>query len=84
MSHEDALHINFRPLSQIMGMMRSPDHPLWQRGVDLIRRGADQPGETLPDKVPVEELIGSAGTPAVSSASFSVNVSEEVLESIKL
>lgn len=50
--------------------------------VNLIGHGADRSGETVFDKVPVDELIGSAGT--LGLASFSVDVSEEALKSIKL
>lgn len=53
--------------------------------VNLIWHGADCSGEAVFfDKVPVEELIGSPGTLAVGSASFTVDVSEEALTSIKL
>lgn len=52
--------------------------------VNQIWHGADHSGETLSDKVPVEELIGSPGTLAVGSVSFSVDDSEEALKSIRL
>lgn len=52
--------------------------------VNLIWHGADCSGETLFDKVPVEELIGSPGTLGVGLASLTVDVSVEALKSIKL
>lgn len=48
--------------------------------VNLIWHGADHSGETVFDKVPGEELIGSPGTLGVGLA----DVSEEALKSIKL
>lgn len=53
-----------------------------ERVVNLIWRGADCWGETVFDKVPKEQLIGSPGTEAVGLASFMVDVSEEALKSI--
>lgn len=52
--------------------------------VDLIWHGADRWGETVFDKVPVEEVIGSPGTLGVGLASFTADVSEEASKSIKL
>lgn len=52
--------------------------------VDLIWHAADCSGETVFDKVPVEELIGSPGTLGVGSASLTVDASEGALKSIKL
>lgn len=52
--------------------------------MDVMWRGADCSGETVFDKVPVEELIGSPGTLGVSVPSFTVDVCEESLKSIKL
>lgn len=52
--------------------------------VNQIWHGADRSSETVFDKVPVEELIGSPGTMGIGLALFSVDVSEETLKSIKL
>lgn len=52
--------------------------------VNLVWCGADCSGETVSDKVPVEELIESHGTPGVGLPPFTVDFSEEALKSIKL
>lgn len=52
--------------------------------VNLIWHGADCSGETVSDKLPVEELIGSPGTLGLGSVLFTVDYSEEALKSIKL